>query len=71
MPTGQLRAVSIIAIEGCNTSAFATLSGWPRQASIPRSAASATAEPVLGLDPRDDALAESVIGLFKTESLLP
>ena len=33
----------------------------------PRSAASATAEPALGLDPRDNALAETIHGLYKAE----
>ena len=42
-------------------------SGSPRPASSPRSAASATAEPALGLDPRDNALAETINGLYKTE----
>ena len=33
----------------------------------PRSAVSATAEPALGLDPRDNALAETIHGLYKAE----
>ena len=35
--------------------------------SSPRSAASATAEPALGLDPRDNTLAETINGLFEAE----
>lgn len=38
-----------------------------RAVSRRRSAASATAEPVLGIDPRDNALAETVNGLYKAE----
>ena len=48
----------------------ATPSAWPTPASSPRSAASATAEPVLGLaepDPGDNALAETINGLYKAE----
>lgn len=52
---GQPKASSIIPIVDCNMSASATLSAWMKQASNRRSAG------------YDNALAESVIGLFKTE----
>src|SRR3546814_11445526 len=44
-----------------------TASAWPRPASSRPWAASAIPEPAPGLDPRDNALAETVIGLYKTE----
>ena len=51
----------------CNTSRSTTRSAWPTRASSPRSAASATRAPARGLDPRDNALAETINGLFKAE----
>ncbi len=48
-------------------SASATPSVWRKLASIHPSTVSATAQPALGLDPSDNALAESVIGLFKAK----
>src|SRR4051794_1236557 len=48
----------------------ATPSAWPKPASSLRLAASATAEPVLGPakpDPGDNALAETINGLYKAE----
>ena len=50
-----------------NTSAFAIPSGWQWQASSLPSAALVTVEPALGLDPRNNALAETINGLYKTE----
>ena len=61
---------SITAIAACNTCRSNTPSAWPRSASNPRLAASATAQPVLGPaqpDPGDNALAETINGLYKTE----
>ncbi len=61
---------SITPTEGSNTSASATPNVSPRPASSRRWAASGTVQPALGpatLDPGDNALAETVIGLFKTE----
>ena len=53
------RRSCITAIAACNTCRFATPSGWPKPASSRRSAASATSY--------DNALAETIIGLYKTE----
>ena len=50
-----------------STSRSSTPTAWRKPASSRRWAASATPKPVLGLDPRDNALAESVIGLYKAE----
>ena len=54
----------------CSTSRSSIPSGLPRQGSSLRSAASVTAEPVLRLaepDPGDNALAETINGLYKAE----
>ena len=57
-------------IAGCTIFRSNIPSGLPRRASSLRSAASGTAEPVLGPakpDPRDNALAQTVNALYKAE----
>lgn len=65
MNAGPCRAAAscITATEEASTCPFATRSGWRRRASSPRSAASAT----LTTTPCDNALAETINGLFKAE----
>ena len=58
-PAHTRAASCTTATAACSTSRSATPSGWPRPASSPRSAASATRY--------DNALAETIIGLYKTE----
>ena len=63
-------ASSITAIAAASTCRSSTPSASPRPASSRPSAAWATAEPVLGPakpDPRDNALAETINGLYKAE----
>jgi transposase InsO family protein len=69
MTGGRCKAVgsSTIPTAAANTSRSSIPSVWPRQASSPRSARSETAQPALGLDPRDNALAETINGLYKAE----
>ena len=60
-PSSRRNRWCITAIGACSICRFATRSGWPRRASSRRSAAPG--------DSDDNALAEAVIGLFKTEKI--
>src|SRR3546814_435243 len=68
-PAGRsaARVWSTTPTAACSMCRSSTASAWPRPASSRPWAASAIPEPALGLDPRDNALAETVIGLYKTE----
>src|SRR3546814_6191620 len=63
-PAGRsaARVWSTTPTAACSMCRSSTASAWPRPASSRPWAASAIPEPALGLDPRDNALAETVIG---------